>query len=58
MGPVRQITLLIMLFCSFCSRFKNRILWQLLVLDHKALDERGKIFCVTTNLETKSFKII
>ena len=28
-----------------------------LILDHDTLDERGKIFCVTTYLETKSFKI-
>ena len=26
---------------------------QLLILDHNALDEREKIFCVTTYLETK-----
>ena len=29
-----------------------------MVLDHNALDKRRKIFCFTTYLETKSFKIV
>ena len=28
------------------------------MLDHNALDKRGKLFCVTTNLKTKPFKTI
>ena len=31
---------------------------NLLILDHNALDQRGKLFCVTTYLEKKSFKTV
>ena len=41
MGPMwLLITLLICLLFSF--RFENSIPWQLLILDHNALDKRGK----------------
>ena len=40
-------------FFYCCFRFENNILYQLLCLDHNALDKRGKIFFVTTYLETK-----
>ena len=42
----------------FCFRFENSILKQLLILDHNVLEKRGKIFCITTYLETKSFKTL
>ena len=42
----------------FYFRFENSVLQQLLIFYHNALDKRGKIFCVTTHLETKSFKTL
>ena len=39
-------------------RFENSILKQELILDNNALDKRGKIFCASTYLETKSFKTV
>ena len=41
----------------FCFIFENSILW-LLILDHNALNKRGRIFYITTYLETKSFKTV
>ena len=58
MGPMwLLITQLIIMFSPFCLRFENSILKQL-ILDHNALDQRRKIFCVTIYLETKSFKTV
>ena len=42
----------------FRFRFENSIWQQLLILDYNALGKRGKIFCVTAYLETKSFKTV
>ena len=42
----------------FCFRNENSKLEQILIPDHNALDKKGKIFCVTTHLETKSLKTV
>ena len=48
MGPIwLLITVLIIMFCSFCLRFEKSILEQLLIFDHNSLVKRGKIVCVT-----------
>ena len=53
------ILLIIMLYSFFfCFRFENSILKKRLIVDHNALDKRGKIFCVITFLETKTFKTV
>ena len=44
----------VMFFFYFCFRFKNSILYQLLILEHNALDKKGKIFGMTTYLEDKN----
>ena len=48
------ITLLVIMLCSFFI-LDLKIVKQQLILDHNALNKRGKIFCITY-FETKSFK--
>ena len=42
----------------FSFRFENSILEQLCILDHNAFDKRGKVICIATYFETKSFKAV